>query len=108
MFDNIKNCFIFAAKYKIMLPTSCPSCNAHLKVTCLKCPDCNTEVHGAFDLPVYVLLPQKDQNFILKFIKYSGSLKEMANDLKLSYPTVRNMLDEIIEKITHLEKSLIN
>ena len=89
-----------------MLPTFCPSCNAHLIVTCLKCQECNTEVHGAFNLPVYVLLPQKEQNFILKFIKYSGSLKDMANDLKLSYPTVRNMLDEIIEKIVDLEKKL--
>jgi hypothetical protein len=86
-----------------MLPTFCPSCNAQLKVTCLKCHDCNTEVHGLFDLPVFVLLPQKEQSFILKFIKYSGSLKEMAKDLNLSYPTVRNMLDEIIEKIVDLE-----
>jgi len=61
-------------------------------------------VHGAFDLPALARLSQKDQEFILKFIKYSGSLKEMANELKLSYPTVRNMLDEIIERIVKIEK----
>jgi len=89
-----------------MLPTICPSCHAQLKVKSLQCHDCCTEVNGLFDLPVFVLLSQKEQEFILKFIKYSGSLKEMANDLKLSYPTVRNMLDEIIEKIVDLEKKL--
>jgi len=90
-----------------MLPTYCPSCNAQLKVTCLKCHDCNTEVHGLFDLPVLALLSTKDQEFILKFITYSGSLKEMANELKLSYPTVRNMLDEIIDTIENFQKCLI-
>jgi hypothetical protein len=88
-----------------MLPTNCPSCNAQLKVKNLICHNCNTEVAGMYDLPVFVLLPQKEQDFILKFIKYSGSLKEMANELKLSYPTVRNMLDEIIEKIVNIEKN---
>jgi hypothetical protein len=86
-----------------MLPTYCPSCNSQLKVKSLQCHDCNTEVNGLYDLPVFVLLTQKEQEFILKFIKYSGSLKEMANELKLSYPTVRNMLDEIIEKIVDLK-----
>ena len=41
----------------------------------------------------------EDQDFILQFIKASGSLKEMAGILKVSYPTVRNRLDEIIDKL---------
>jgi len=100
----LKCLFIFAANFNVMLPTYCPSCTAQLKVTSLKCGECGTEVHGAFDLPPLARLSQKDQEFILKFIKYSGSLKEMANELKLSYPTVRNMLDEIIDRIVDIEK----
>ncbi|MDR2085480.1 MAG: DUF2089 domain-containing protein [Bacteroidales bacterium] len=87
-----------------MLPTHCPSCNNQLKVKCLKCDECNTEVNGSYELPIYLLLTQKDQEFILKFVKYSGSLKEMANELKLSYPTVRNMLNDIIDRINSLEE----
>jgi hypothetical protein len=87
-----------------MLPAFCPSCNTHLKVKSLTCEACNTEVNGLFNLHVLNLLSQKEQEFILKFIKHSGSLKEMANELKLSYPTVRNMLDELIEKIHREEK----
>jgi len=88
-----------------MLPSYCPSCNSQLKVKCLKCDACETEVSGSYPLPALMLLPQKDQDFILKFIRCSGSLKDMANELKLSYPTVRNMLDDIIERVNNLEKA---
>jgi len=87
-----------------MLPTYCPGCHAQLKVKCLKCESCQTEVTGSYELPVLALLPENDQQFILRFVKNSGSLKEMASLLKLSYPTVRNMLNEIILKIETYEK----
>jgi hypothetical protein len=87
-----------------MLPTSCPSCHAHLKVKSLKCESCETEVTGLYTLPVLARLSDDDQQFILRFIKFSGSLKEMAGELKLSYPTVRNMLNEIIERIKQYEQ----
>ena len=87
-----------------MLPTSCPSCHAQLKVKSLTCESCSTEVTGSYDLPVLALLSDSDQQFILRFVKNSGSLKEMASELKLSYPTVRNMLNEIISKIEAYEK----
>ncbi len=87
-----------------MLPVYCPSCRAQLKVKSLKCEKCETEVTGSYELPVLALLPPEDQEFILMFVKNSGSLKEMASYLKLSYPTVRNMLNEIIQKIENYEK----
>lgn len=87
-----------------MLPTYCPGCHAQLKVKCLKCESCQTEVTGSYDLPFLALLTENDQQFILRFVKNSGSLKEMASQLKLSYPTVRNMLNEIILKIETYEK----
>lgn len=87
-----------------MLPTSCPSCHAHLKVKSLKCESCETEVTGLYTLPVLARLSDDDQQFVLRFVKNSGSLKEMASELKLSYPTVRNMLNEIIERIKNYEK----
>ena len=57
-----------------------------------------------YTLPVLARLSGDDQQFILRFVKNSGSLKEMAVELKLSYPTVRNMLNEIIERIEKYEK----
>lgn len=87
-----------------MLPCYCPSCQAQLKVKSLKCDNCQTEVTGNYELPALILLTADEQDFILKFVKHSGSLKEMAKELNLSYPTVRNLLNDIIAKIESYEK----
>ncbi|HBW79041.1 MAG TPA: hypothetical protein DEF78_00300, partial [Sphingobacterium sp.] len=44
------------------------------------------------------------QEFVLNFLIHSGSLKEMANQMGKSYPTVRNILDDLIQKV----KALMN
>jgi hypothetical protein len=60
-------------------------------------------VTGLYELPVLSRLKPDEQDFILQFVKYSGSLKDMAKYLKLSYPTVRNRLDDLIIKINKEE-----
>jgi len=40
---------------------------------------------------------------VLDFVKSSGSLNEMAQKLGLSYPTVRNRLDDIIAQLNQFE-----
>jgi hypothetical protein len=60
-------------------------------------------VEGAFSLPALASLPAEDQEFLLNFVKASGSLKEMARILGLSYPTVRNRLDAIIAQLKQHE-----
>lgn len=87
-----------------MLPCYCPSCRERLKVRSLKCENCQTEVSGSYELPALALLSPEDQEFILSFVRHSGSLKEMSAQLGFSYPTVRNMLNEIIKKIESYEK----
>jgi len=89
---------------KINFPRQCPGCGRQLKVKILHCPSCSTEVTGLFELPLLACLLPEEQEFIVSFIKYSGSIKDMAAHMKLSYPTVRNRLDELIEKIKQLEK----
>ncbi len=84
---------------KNKLPVHCPSCQNQLKVKALICEKCATEVSGLFELPEITRLDPNEQLFILDFVKASGSLKIMAQKLKLSYPTVRNMLDGIIDKL---------
>lgn len=86
-----------------MLPCQCPSCRSQLKVKSLGCESCGTEVSGLYELPLLARLSPEDQTFILKFVKCSGSLKDMAKELGFSYPTVRNMLDEVIEKLSKYE-----
>lgn len=85
------------------LPVICPSCGGGLKVKALKCSDCETEVQGLYDLPVLLMLDEDELEFVLSFVKNSGSLKEMAKEMGFSYPTVRNYLNNLIEKINQLE-----
>ena len=87
-----------------MLPCNCPSCSAQLKVKSLVCGNCGTEVTGLYELPVLARLSPEEQQFILLFVKHSGSLKEMSAQLSLSYPTVRNLLNDLIKKIESYEK----
>ena len=46
-----------------------------------------------------VNLEDEDVVFIKKFILSSGSLKEMAKEYNVTYPTVRLRLDKVIQKI---------
>lgn len=87
-----------------ILPTDCPACKHQLKVKSLICENCQTEIQGRFDLPALARLSPEDQALILDFLKLSGSLKDMAKLLSLSYPTVRNRLDEIIERVKQAQK----
>ena len=86
------------------LPTICPACNNKLRLRRLVCEGCKTSIEGDYELPLLARLSQEDQNFLVEFIKASGSLKEMAAMLGLSYPTVRNLLDEIIKRVKENEE----
>lgn len=44
-------------------------------------------------------LEKEEQEFLKKFILASGSLKQLAKEYEVSYPTVRIRVDKIIEKI---------
>lgn len=85
------------------LPLKCPSCENQLNVKQLYCGNCDTEVTGLYSLPILTRIKPDDQKFIIEFVKASGSLKLMAQNMKLSYPTVRNILDDIISRINNLE-----
>ena len=84
---------------KKRLPTTCPCCDSALSIGKMACKACGTEVTGNYALPGFALLSEKEQKFIIDFVKASGSLKDMANNMGVSYPTVRNLLDELIEKL---------
>lgn len=86
----------------MQLPNSCPSCQASLQVATLSCSQCATTVNGQYDLPILAKLSPQDQNFILQFFLTSGSIKEMASKEQMSYPTMRNKLDDLILKLKTL------
>ena len=57
-------------------------------------------------LPEWMIpLEEEDVLFIKKFVLSSGSLKEMAKEYGVTYPTVRLRLDKLIQKIELQEKT---
>jgi hypothetical protein len=86
-----------------ILPVNCPACQGQLEVRRLECTECGTAVEGRFGLPVLSGLPAEEQEFILSLLKASGSLKELAARYGISYPTVRNRLDSLIEKVERID-----
>jgi hypothetical protein len=91
---------------KKVFPTVCPSCGGTLKVKSLHCDECDTTVQGEFAIHPILRLTAEEQQFVTAFIRCSGSLKQMAADMGLSYPTVRNILDDIITKLQSYESTL--
>lgn len=76
--------------------TECPICNEKLRVKKLECMKCGISLEGEFYATPIVSLTEEQQTFIELFVLSSGSLKEMAEILGVTYPTVRTRLDEII------------
>ena len=60
---------------------------------------------GEFDLTVLTILNEEELRFMLEFVKASGRLKDMAKKMGVSYPTVRNYLDDLIEKLNNMEEN---
>lgn len=81
------------------LPVICPSCTQELAVEKLVCNNCETQVVGNYELPLFLKLSVEEQNFIMQFFLNSGSLKDMAKQMDVSYPTMRNKVDDLIHKI---------
>ncbi len=56
----------------------------------------------------FILLEEEEKEFIRKFVLSSGSLKQLAGEYGVSYPTLRIRLDKVIEKIRLSEQNRKN
>ena len=77
---------------------NCPVCSSNLVVTCLRCPTCDTSIEGHFlprSTPFAHLSPEQEQ-FLLNYIRCEGRFNRLEEELNLSYPTLRNRLNELI------------
>ena len=76
--------------------SECPVCGGELKITEMKCSSCKTTINGDFSLNKFSKLNSEQLHFIEVFIKSRGNIKEVEKEMDISYPTVRNKLDEVI------------
>lgn len=90
---------IYMGMEKKRLPKTCPACGSVLRVRSMYCHACDTQIVGDYMLPPLMRLTEEEQRFVADFVMCSGSLKEMAARMGVSYPSVRNRLDEIIGEL---------
>ena len=82
-------------------PSLCPVCGDKLAVTRLNCPNCDTSLEGRFQFSRLEQLSPEHRAFIELFVRCEGKLNWVAQELKLSYPTVRSRLDDVIRAMGH-------
>jgi len=80
--------------YKVL--GDCPVCGENLRIVTLKCPACSTEIKGDFISGKFAQLSENQLKFVEIFLKSRGNIKEVEKEMGISYPTVRNKLDEVI------------
>jgi hypothetical protein len=88
---------VFIIQYQA--PGSCPICGHELTISRLTCSHCPTKFEGEFTTCKFCRLPGEQRQFIEVFIKCRGNIKDVEKELGISYPTVRNRLDGVIEAL---------
>ncbi|MBI9046308.1 MAG: DUF2089 domain-containing protein [Anaerolineaceae bacterium] len=83
------------------LPNKCPICESDYMVSRIHCSRCDTSIEGHFEpsSSPFRDLSQKQIQFLLAFVRCEGRFTRLEEELKLSYPTLRNRLNEIIRAL---------
>lgn len=79
--------------------SKCPVCSRQLDVKTLYCGNCNTEISGTFSLTKFSYLSKDQLSFVEIFLKNRGNIKDVEKDLNISYPTVRRLLNDVINAL---------
>ena len=75
--------------------TECLICKHHLTIEKLSCEACQTHFDGKFYFPRLARLSTAEQQLAESLIVNGGNLKEMAESLDVSYPTLKKRLLEL-------------
>jgi hypothetical protein len=70
-----------------------------MAVTQMTCGACQVTIAAAFPMSRLAGLPVEHQRFIEMFVLAGGNLKEIAEQVGVSYPTIRSRLDKVIEAL---------
>lgn len=77
----------------------CPYCGSAMAVTRMACGRCRVAIEAEFPMSRLGGLPVEHQRFIEMFVLAGGNLKEIAEQVGVSYPTVRSRLDKVIDSL---------
>lgn len=76
---------------------------APIAVERVRLVDNQIAVEGNFALPPLAQLSGDDQVFVSAFVGCHGSIKDMERLFGISYPTVKNRLEKLAEKLKMVE-----
>lgn len=81
------------------LTNECPYCQKPMRVTQMTCSECCVSLEAEFPMSRLAGLPVEHQRFIEMFVLAGGNLKEIAQQVGVSYPTIRSRLDKVISAL---------
>jgi hypothetical protein len=81
------------------ISNQCPFCGEPMAVTQMTCGGCRVAITADFPMSRLAGLPVEHQRFIEMFVLAGGNLKEIAEQVGVSYPTIRSRLDKVIEAL---------
>ena len=77
--------------------TRCPVCGDDLRIVRLECPACGSALQGNFSLGRLAWLTREQLQFVEVFIRCRGKIKDVEEELGISYPTVVARLNEVVQ-----------
>lgn len=83
----------------------CPVCGGNTQVTGINCMECDTKIEGHFHMCKFCRLTSDQKSFLDAFIKCRGNIKEVEKELGISYPTVRNKLEDVAGALGYKSES---
>lgn len=82
----------------------CYQCGTELRAVRLACDRCGIEISGHFETPRLGRLSNAHQDLAERILLSGGNLKEVAEAVGVSYPTLRKRVDGLIEALEALRK----
>jgi hypothetical protein len=79
--------------------SKCPVCDGELVATRLHCDTCDTTIEGRFANGSFAGLTTEQLDFVETFVRVEGRMNRMSEEMGVSYPTLRNRLQEIIRAL---------
>ena len=76
---------------------------APIEIERIRLVETGVAIEGPFTLPPLAQLNAEDQVFVAAFVRCHGSIKQMEKYFGVSYPTIKNRLNEIGSQLTFVE-----
>ena len=80
-------------------------CDTPLKIARLECDECHTALEGDFDRGRLGRLTREQLAFVEVFLECRGKIKDVEQELGVSYPTVIARLDQLVAAMGFEDKA---